>query len=506
VRENRKRTCEGPAREQPGWPTSGRVGRFVLKEVLGQGSMGVVYRAEDPQLGRDVALKVLRPEVIDEQDRLRLRREVRTLAGINHANLAGVREIGEEDGMSFLVMELLRGETLRDRLRCNRPLDLKEVVRIGQEVAEGLTALHNRGLVHRDLKPGNLFLEEDSGQVKILDYGLVKPLAALDDLAPSRLEGAVGTPGYMAPEQASCHPVDPRSDLFSVGCVLYRLCTGRLPFATAKPINWRSPRTIAAPEPPHLLNHGVPLKLSQLVMKLLAIRPEERFPSARVLAAALAQLAHPGEADLLPAAWCPPSPVSDPGTNGSITEQVINLKAGNQEAVRRLWERYFLLMVQVARKMLCSVPRLLADEEDVVQEAFLSFCAGAERGHFPELQRRHDLWRLLMTLTQRRAMTLLRREHREKRGAGRVTECSTVATLMLEQTTDPAPPPEQAAQFTEELARLFRALPEDLQAVAKLKMEGYTNQEIAQRLGCSERTVERRIRMIRAHWRKELVP
>jgi DNA-directed RNA polymerase specialized sigma24 family protein len=191
---------------------------------------------------------------------------------------------------------------------------------------------------------------------------------------------------------------------------------------------------------------------------------------------------------------------------GSVTRWLAQLRAGDQEAARPLWERYFQRLVGLARVKLRGAPRRAADEEDVALSALDSFFRGAEHGRFPRLDDRDDLWRLLMVITARKASHLIRDESRQKRGGGPFA-LGAIAGLdpaELEQIRDPEPPPELVAQVAEECQRLLACLEDPvLTALARWKMEGFTNDEIAARLGCAPRTVERKLRLIRAVWEKE---
>ncbi len=267
----------------------GRLGPYRVLQVLGAGGMGVVFRAEDPQLERCVALKAMLPTLaVSASARQRFLREARTAAAIDHDHIVHIYQVGEDRGVPFLAMQFLKGEPLDERLRRESLLPLTEVVRIGREVADGLAAAHACGLIHRDIKPGNLWLEGDRGRVKILDFGLAR---AVDDKAHLTQSGAiVGTPAYMAPEQVTGKGLDARCDLFSLGCVLYRLCTGVLPFQGSDTIATLMAVATEQPRPPGELNPEVPATLSDLVMHLLAKDPGERPASAQAVVAALAEI------------------------------------------------------------------------------------------------------------------------------------------------------------------------------------------------------------------------
>jgi WD40 repeat protein/serine/threonine protein kinase len=274
----------------------GRLGPYRVLRVLGHGGMGVVFLAEDPQLRRQVALKAMLPSLAaSPSSRQRFLREAQAAAAIEHDHIIAIHQVGEDRGVPFLAMPLLKGEPLNERLR--RPgedgkpelLALAETLRIGREIAEGLAAAHERGLIHRDIKPGNIWLEGARARVKILDFGLAR---SADGSGQLTQEGAiVGTPAYMAPEQATGKPVDERCDLFSLGCVLYLLCTRQAPFKGADTISTLLAVTSAQPPTPREVNAAIPPALSDLVMHLLAKNPAQRPPSARAVAEALQALA-----------------------------------------------------------------------------------------------------------------------------------------------------------------------------------------------------------------------
>ena len=263
----------------------GRLGNYRVLRVLGSGGMCTVFAAEDVALRRPVALKVMHPELAADPDNngwQRFLREARSLAGIKHRHLVTVYQAFEERGAACLVMELLEGESLEGRLRRTPPPDVAEVVRVGREVAVGLAALHDRGLVHRDVKPGNVWLEAPDGHVKILDLGLVRSAAEEMHLTESGM--VVGTPAYMSPEQVRGKAVDARSDLFSLGCVLYTLCTGRPPFEGDTPLARAAALAADEPPPARGLNRAVPRALSDLIAELLAKNPNDRPTTAAEVA------------------------------------------------------------------------------------------------------------------------------------------------------------------------------------------------------------------------------
>ncbi len=264
----------------------GRLGPYRILEVLGKGGMGVVFRAEDIQLRRPVALKAMLPALAGaESHRQRFVREAQTAASVEHDHVVPIFQVGEDRGVPFLAMPLLRGETLEDRLRREGALPVSEVRRIGREIAEGLQAAHERGLIHRDIKPANVWLEGARGRVKILDFGLAR---AVEDGAPLTQPGAViGTPTYMAPEQLRGAAVDGRADLFSLGCVLYRMATGTPPFRGGDMLATMMAVATEEPPPPHGRNPAVPRRLSDQIMRLLAKDADGRPATARDVVAAL---------------------------------------------------------------------------------------------------------------------------------------------------------------------------------------------------------------------------
>ncbi len=268
----------------------GRLGPYRVLAVLGHGGMGVVFRAQDPHLERLVALKAMLPSLASTPSaKERFFREAKAAAALKHPHVVTIHQIGEDRGAPFLAMEFLEGEPLDDRIKREGRLPIAEIARIGREVALGLAAAHERGLIHRDIKPANIWLEGKAGHVKILDFGLARALSDQQHLTQSGM--IVGTPSYMAPEQAMGKPVDGRCDLFSLGCVLYRMCTGELPFKGNDTLAILSALALETPKPPHEVNSQVPQDLSDLVMQLLAKQPENRPQSAQEVVEALAPLA-----------------------------------------------------------------------------------------------------------------------------------------------------------------------------------------------------------------------
>jgi hypothetical protein len=244
--------------------------------------MGMVFRAEDPGLGRVLALKVMLPSVASlPENRQRFLREAQATALVNHPNVIPIYAVGEDRGVPYLAMPLLKGELLEARLNRERRLAVRDAVRIAREVAEGLAAAHERGLIHRDIKPANLWLEtvqrrSAGDRVKILDFGL----ARMGDAGLTTPGAVLGTPAYMAPEQAKGLPIDHRCDLFSLGSVMYRMLTGERPFQGTEVFAVLMALTTSDPRPPHEVNPEVPAAIGELVMHLLAKDPADRPQSA----------------------------------------------------------------------------------------------------------------------------------------------------------------------------------------------------------------------------------
>jgi serine/threonine protein kinase len=264
----------------------GWLGRYRILRPLGAGGMGVVFECEDTDLKRRVALKVLRPALAaSASSRKRFLHEGQAAAALVHDRVVPIHHVGEDRGIPFLAMPLLVGETLEDRLLREKLPPLAEVLRIGREIAEGLAAAHARGLIHRDIKPSNIWLEGEGGHVRLLDFGLARAVGGDSHLTRSGV--VVGTPAYMAPEQARGEEVDHRADLFSLGCVLYRACTDKLPFPGTNALATLLALAQHTPPPPAKLNPQLPPGLSELIMRLLARRAEDRYPSAEAVTEAL---------------------------------------------------------------------------------------------------------------------------------------------------------------------------------------------------------------------------
>jgi serine/threonine protein kinase len=258
----------------------GTLGTYRVLKLLGYGGMGVVFQAEDPALERLVALKTLLPALaVSTEARNRFVREAKAAAAIKHPHVVTIFQVGEDRDVPFLAMEFLEGETLNDRLNREIALPAAEAARIGREMAEGLAAAHKVGLIHRDIKPANTWLEGKQGHVKLLDFGLARSTGEQTQLTQN---GAlIGTPAYMAPEQGNGVPLDARCDLWSLGVVLYRMCTGELPFKGTSTLSVLKAVALHDPPPPAQRNASIPVALSDLIMELLEKVPAKRTASAR---------------------------------------------------------------------------------------------------------------------------------------------------------------------------------------------------------------------------------
>jgi eukaryotic-like serine/threonine-protein kinase len=277
-----------------------RLGPYEIVSELGKGGMGVVYRARDVRLNRDVAMKVLPEHLVNNPDALRrFEREAKALAALSHPNILSIFDVGADQGISYVVMELLEGETLRSRIPVSG-IPWQKVLDLAVPIAEALSGAHSRGVVHRDLKPENIFLTSDD-RIKILDFGLARLTEIVPQQetteAPTRsqeLESATvsGTVPYMSPEQITGKGVDARSDIFSFGCVLYEMLTGRRPFSRNS-----SAETIAAilkENPTPLADSGkqIPPQLERVVLHCLEKNPSQRFQTARDLTFALREISN----------------------------------------------------------------------------------------------------------------------------------------------------------------------------------------------------------------------
>ena len=260
--------------------------RYEIVEILGEGGMAFVYKARDKQLQRDVAIKTLKPNYVNQEKFVdRFRREAQTAANLNHPNIVQIFDWGIEDEPYF-VMEYIEGNTLTSIISGNRTVGLNDILYIGSQVANGLKEAHKRGLVHRDIKPGNIMITPD-GKVKVTDFGIVSLQNEESDITKT---GAVlGTASYISPEQAQGKPVSFESDLYSLGTVLYELIAGKPPFTGDSPIATATKHLTDKPEKLSNYRKDIPKALENAILKLLEKRPSDRFKSAEDLRALLLQ-------------------------------------------------------------------------------------------------------------------------------------------------------------------------------------------------------------------------
>jgi serine/threonine protein kinase len=294
--------------DQPG--SIGRLGTYEVSQIVGQGGMGVVVKAFDPTLHRVVAVKVLAPYLAhNPQARRRFIREAKAIAAVCHDHVITIHAIDESEEQPKIVMQFVSGRSLQEKLDAEGALTLKEILRIGMQTAAGLAAAHAQGLVHRDVKPSNILLENGIQRVKLTDFGLAR---AVDDASLTQSGVIAGTPQYMAPEQANGDAVDYRADLFSLGSVMYAMCVGHSPFRASTTMGVLKRVCHDAPRPIREVNSDIPDWLCAIVMKLLAKSPANRFQSAGEVAELLERwLAHLQQ----------PTIVAKPRAEGFVREQ-----------------------------------------------------------------------------------------------------------------------------------------------------------------------------------------
>ncbi len=264
-------------------------GRYEVLRTVGTGGMGVVYKAHDRELGEDVAIKMLHPDLLkgDGTAIRRLKAETRLARRISHRNVVRTHDFGEWQGACYVTMEFVEGMTVRQLIETRGPLGVSAALAIATQLADALEVAHQQGVIHRDIKPQNLLLDV-AGVLKVMDFGVARLVEHTAMLTQAGM--VVGTPAYMSPEQLLAEAVDGRSDLYSAGVVLYECLTGRLPFEAKSPISLIAKVLHDEPAPPATLNADIPPALSALILRLLGKRPEDRPHSAGDLARLLAQL------------------------------------------------------------------------------------------------------------------------------------------------------------------------------------------------------------------------
>jgi serine/threonine-protein kinase len=272
-----------------------QLGEYVIQEQIGIGGMGIVYRGEQPLIGKKVAIKVLRPDVGDQSMYVeRLLVEARAVNAIRHRGIIDIFSFGKmPDGRQYFVMEYLEGSPLDTWLDLRGPLSVHEALRLSDELLDALTAAHEAGVIHRDLKPNNIFLVRQPGgghYVKVLDFGLAKQLSNSPGLSQQTLHGLIiGTPEYMAPEQVRGDPVSPKTDLYAFGIILFQLLTGQRPFTARAPMEYLVHHLEHTPPSPLELKPELPPELAKLVLRLLEKAPAAR-PSAQEVRASLQEI------------------------------------------------------------------------------------------------------------------------------------------------------------------------------------------------------------------------
>lgn len=277
-------TTKYPFLEPPMNPEDvGVLGPYRVISELGRGGMGYVFRAEDTRLKRVVALKMMNQKIAATSDsRRRFIEEARSMAAVKHDNVATIYEVNDQFGTPFMAMELLKGGTLEDQSRQTKRFDYQTVIRYATQIANGLAAAHSQGIVHRDIKPANIWIEAETNRVKILDFGLALANVTVDQIAARG--SVIGTPQYLSPEQASSEPLDDRTDLYSLGVVLFELCTGQLPFRVKNVAEQLIATLVYKPVRVNKLNPEIPEPLAALIARLLEKEPRRRPASANALA------------------------------------------------------------------------------------------------------------------------------------------------------------------------------------------------------------------------------
>ena len=271
-----------------------RLGRYQIREIIGEGAMACVYKAYDPEINRALAIKLLKAQLrLDGEYRNRFLREAKGAGVLSHPNIVTVFDVGEDQGHPYIAMELVEGQTLAEELKARKAMSTKDIVEIGIQLARALDYAHKKGIVHRDVKPGNIMRLTDTNTIKVADFGIcrIDGSDTADATQQTQIGNVLGTPHYMSPEQVVGEKVDSRSDLFSAGVVLYQLLTGHLPFEgdTLISVAYKITKT----DPPSLdkVRGDLPLSLRRIIERALKKQPEKRFQSGEEFAQALVGVA-----------------------------------------------------------------------------------------------------------------------------------------------------------------------------------------------------------------------
>ena len=323
----------------------GRIGRYDVERLIGSGGMGVVFRAHDTELNRPVAIKLLAPYLASSGTaRNRFAREARAAAGVVDDHVVPIHNVESENEPPFLVMQYVAGGSLQEKLDQQGPLDVAEVVRIGLQVAKGLSAAHAQGLIHRDVKPSNILLDEGVERAVLTDFGLARTES---DACLTRSGFHPGTPHYMSPEQVRGETLDPRSDLFGLGCVLYSACAGHPPFRAESSYAVLRRITDESPRPIRQINSSIPKWLEGIIMKLLSKDRDQRFASAEEIAKLFAAcLAHVQE---------PTTPLPS-----AVVGLVESLDCHDPASAKTESNGGFLRLGKLIATAACAIPLLLA--------------------------------------------------------------------------------------------------------------------------------------------------
>lgn len=266
-----------------------KIDRYEIRAKLGQGAMAMVYKAYDPRIGRELAIKLLRKErIVDQEYRSRFQREAKAVGNLSHPNIVTVYDVGEFDSRPYIVMELLEGTPLDEVMKASPKFTLHQALPLAMQLAAALDYAHSRGIVHRDIKPSNIILSSNN-EIKITDFGIAH-FDSGDATQQTRMGDVLGTPQYMSPEQVLGQKIDGRSDLFSVGVILYQLLSGQKPFSGDTVATLMYQIANVEPQPIELLESSVPISLRNIIKKLLAKSPEKRFQTGKELAESLSNV------------------------------------------------------------------------------------------------------------------------------------------------------------------------------------------------------------------------